>query len=44
MIFQSQNQKEKMMNFIPDTMETNTYMDLFDGYNNMVMEKMDTNG
>ena len=33
-----------MMNFILDTMETNTYLDKFDEDNNMIVEKMDTDG
>ena len=44
MTFQNQNQKEKTMNFILDTMEMSTYMDKFDEYNNMVMEKVNING
>ena len=32
------------MNFILDTMETNTYLDKFDEDNNMIVEKMDTDG
>ena len=40
MTHQSQNQK--MMNLILDIMVMNVYMDKFDEYNNMIMEKFDT--
>ena len=41
MTFQNQNQKEKTMNFILDTMEMNAYMDKFEEYkNNLVTKKV----